>query len=130
MIEQDYLQECNNYCETTYNNCYEEFLNGKRHCDETERNARREAIIKTALLARERYEDIQPSFIWRFVQKAHIKKYTNVEIDPETVELIMSARQSWVKASGHAFEEMVKKECNEALDETDIVILLQRDLHV
>lgn len=127
-MSKDYLSECKDYCESTYNLHYDDFLREKKKCADTERDARREAIIQTALDAREEYPAISPSVIWRFVQKAHIKKYAKIEIDPETVELIMSARQSWVKSSGHAFEEMVKKECNDALDETDIVVLLQRDL--
>lgn len=124
------LEDCRDYCESAYNTNFEIYLTEHTSgpIDQRERDARRNAIIKTAIAARERFESLQPSEVWRFVQKAHIKRFAGVDIEPEAIDLINSARQSWVKASGHAFEEMVKKECNEALDETDIVILLQRDL--
>lgn len=121
--------ECRYFCDLAYNTNYESFISSAGGTNnQIERDARRNAIIQTAIQAREKFEDLQPSTIWRFVQKAHIKRFAGVDIEPETIELILSARQSWVKSSGHAFEEMVKKECNDALDETDIVVLLQRDL--
>lgn len=122
------LDNCQLFCENYYELVFGEYIAVHSRNDKMDRDARRKAIIETAIAAREKYSELPPSVIWRFVQKAHIKKYAGVDIDTETIELINSARQSWVKSSGHAFEEMVKKECNEALDQTDIVVLLQRDL--
>ena len=48
--------------------------------------------------------------------------------DAEIIEKVIKADQSWKKSSGHAFEEMVKLLANAALEDTDIEIMLQRDL--
>lgn len=121
-------EDCRDFCDRTYSEHFNYYINNHPRNANIDRDARRYAIIQTAIAAREKYDMLQPSEVWRYVQKSHILKYAGIDIEPETIQLINSARQSWVKSSGHAFEEMVKKECNEALDETDIVILLQRDL--
>lgn len=132
MTETELIEECKAYCFDTYVEAVNHYLanHPRGPIAKRSRDARRTAIIDTAILAREAFSELSPSVIWRLVQKAHVKTFVNVDIDiePETIDKILSARQSWVKSSGHAFEEMVKKECNEALTETNIVVLLQRDL--
>lgn len=121
-------QDCQNFCRQSYEEHFNSYIRKHPQKKDAKKDARKHAIIQTAIAAREKFDSLQPSEVWKCIQKIHIMKYAGVDLEPETVGLILSARQSWVKSSGHAFEEMVKKECNEALDETDIIILLQRDL--
>lgn len=67
--------------------------------------------------------------IWREIQKAHMQTKSG-ESDLEKIKKIISASQSWNKTSGHAFEEMICNLGSKALEDTDIKIVLQRDLTV
>ena len=120
--------ECKSFCEMSYRLCYNHYLSDKTDTESNQAKARKYAIGKTASEAMLRFPDLEPNEIWKIISKIHVKWYCQLELEPEVVEKILSARQSWVKASGHAFEEMVKEECNKSLRETDIIVLLQRDL--
>ncbi len=50
-------------------------------------------------------------------------------MDVDTVNKVVSADNSWKKASGHAFEELIKLLGNDCLNPEGIEILLQRDLN-
>ena len=124
----DSHSSCKEFCEKSYSASYAEFMISKTDTDHNRALARKFAIGNTTLAAMKRFQEIHPEDIWRIVNKIHIKWYSDMELEPEVVEKIISARQSWVKSSGHAFEEMVKAECNKALSSSNIIVLLQRDL--
>lgn len=125
---EDILKQCNEYCKEVYSQCIDEYMKGKKNTDNNQKKARKYAIKQAFRFALDKYDNISPSYIWKRINIAHIYFYSKMEIDPSVVEIILSARQSWVKSSGHAFEEKLKEDCNECLKGTDICLLLQRDL--
>lgn len=116
------------YCQNAYEAYFQKFQTD--HPNNDVRKARKYAIGQTILSAIKKYPQEDPVSLWQYVKKAHYKNFLgfDVNLSDETIEKIISARQSWVKSSGHAFEENIKEECNNALKDTDIVVLLQRDL--
>ena len=100
----------------------------KRKPNEAERHAQKEAIKAAILKSMEKYPDVEPAAIWRSIYEIHIHRKSGID-DATVIEKVIKADQSWKKSSGHAFEEMVKLLANSALEDTDIEILLQRDLN-
>lgn len=126
----DILKKCNEFCKESYLKYMEEYMEGRKRNDEEIKHSRKYAIMQTLLAAMDKFDSVSPTYIWKRVNIAHIYSYANIEIEPSTVDLILSARQSWVKSSGHAFEEMIKVDCNKHLQDTDIRVLLQKDLTI
>lgn len=93
-----------------------------------ERTAQKEAIKLSVLRAMEKFPDIDPARIWKAVYEVHVHRKSGIS-DGETIAKVIAADQSWKKSSGHAFEEMVKMLANDALADTGVEILLQRDLN-
>lgn len=126
------------YCKQAYNNAYQyaynEFLKGKSRTKKVEEDAERYAqktAIREALkngVAHFPLKDV--SDIWKSVYKVHIYRKSGLNVDEETVAKVISAEQSWRKSSGHAFEELVKELANLSLAETNVEVILQRDLSV
>lgn len=128
IIMEDILKQCNEFCNESYSRFIAEYKMDKKETEEVQRKARKYAIKQTFRTAMEKYKNISPSYIWKRINIAHIYFYSKMEIDPSVVEMILSARQSWVKSSGHAFEETLKEDCNRYLNDTDICLLLQKDV--
>lgn len=120
--------DCNTFIKDKYSEICTQSMSGKRPTKANFAKARKAAIGGTALQAMQLYPDINPEIIWKTISRQHMQEFAGVDIDPEKLDSIVSARQSWVKSSGHAFEEMVKAECNSHLSDTNIVVLLQKDL--
>lgn len=95
---------------------------------EIERLAQKEAIKASILKTMEAFPQIEPAFIWKGIYEIHVHHKSGIG-DSETIERVISADQSWKKSSGHAFEEMIKLLANEALANSGIEVLLQRDLN-
>lgn len=95
--------------------------------DEIEKMAQKEAIKVTTLSVMKEYPDVEAAEIWKLVYGIHVYMKSGIS-DHEAIAKVISAHQSWVKSSGHAFEEMIKFLGNIALKNSGIEILLQRDL--
>lgn len=122
-------EEINVYYLKVYSDRHAEVL-GKYGAEEAERNSQKFAIRKTALTFFKKYPETDKKEIWNMVYSTHVSRKCGVEITHEVINKVISADQSWKKSSGHAFEEMIKDLCNDSLKETDIKILLQKDLSV
>ena len=63
---------------------------------------------------------------------AHLKRKAGITdlntVDEEIIARVISADQSWKKASGHAFEAFIGEIANPALRRHGIQFLLQREL--
>ena len=122
------------YARSVYNAVFEKEISaaakGKKKLkpDEAERHAQKEAIKASILKSMEKYPSIEPSAIWRGIYEIHVHRKSGVD-DAEIIGKVIAADQSWKKSSGHAFEELIKLLANAALEETNIEIVLQRDLN-
>lgn len=124
------------FCKEAYNNAYtvafNEFLKDKHRTNKVEGEAERyaqKAAIREALKSGVAHFPLQDvSDIWKNVYKVHIYRKSGLNVDEETVAKVISAEQSWRKSSGHAFEELVKELANLSLSETNVRVILQRDL--
>lgn len=116
------------YCRQAYSEFCSDYLKGKKDTLNSRRAARKFAIGATALSAMKQFPIVDPELIWKAISRSHMFEFAGVDLEPEKLDLVVSARQSWVKSSGHAFEAMVKQECNDSLKGTDILVLLQKDL--
>jgi len=95
--------------------------------DELEKMAQKEAIKSATLSAMKAFPETETAEIWKLVYSIHVHRKSGID-DNDTIEKVISANQSWIKSSGHAFEEIIKFLGNIALTETGIEIILQRDL--
>ena len=93
---------------------------------EIETAAQKEAIKRTLIGGLDKFPE-QATDIWRVVYGSHVRRKSGID-DTETIKHVISAHQSWIKSSGHAFEEAIKQLGMEALGEHGIEIILQRDL--
>ena len=123
---------CKKVYTQTYTSSYVESLNKGKGTKAAKEDAERHAqklAIRTAL--REgvlKYHDVDVIDIWKSVYKVHIFRKSGLSVDEETVAKVISAEQSWRKSSGHAFEELVKEISNISLADTDVEVVLQKDL--
>jgi len=97
--------------------------------DQIEIAAQKEAIKETVIRLIRQFPALEPAIIWRAIYEIHVHRKSGID-NAKTIEKVISADQSWKKSSGHAFEEMVKCLGAEALTNSDIEIVLQRDLNV
>lgn len=96
--------------------------------EEFDREAQKAAIRLTITKALRRFPDESVADLWSAIYRAHLFRKSGID-DLDTINKVISADQSWKKASGHAFEEMVKDLASLALHGTGVEIILQRDLN-
>lgn len=126
-------KELKDFCYKTYENSYIAICD-KLACDKNLTNkkieiaAQKEAIKNTIITAMDNFEEIEPALIWKTIYEIHIHRKSGI-IDADTIAKVISADQSWKKSSGHAFEGMIKRLGNNALNESGIEIILQKDLN-
>ena len=116
--------------DTVFDTEFNEAVHAKKSmkANEAERFAQKEAIKAAILQTMDKFPEVEPVEIWRNIYEIHVHRKSGID-NASTIEKVIKADQSWKKSSGHAFEEMVKLLANAALDNTDIEILLQRDLN-
>lgn len=114
------------FCLNKYQEKYLMFQNE----GDKESNAQRKAIRDTTIEAMREFSDIEVSEIWKCVGAAHVSRKSGIEGDAELIRKVVAAENSWKKASGHAFEEMITVLCNGVLEEYDIEFILQKDLSI
>lgn len=95
--------------------------------EEAERLAQKEAIRLATIDMMREYPTASSTDIWRAVNTAHVFRKSGIT-DPDVIDAVESASQSWKKSSGHAFEEMIKQLGCMALLNHGIEVVLQRDL--
>lgn len=91
-----------------------------------EREAQKYAIAETALQSF-KTGGADKHLMWNWIYEAHVSRKSGVDVDASAIPKVISADQSWKKSSGHAFESMVKDLCNDALEGTGILVVLQKD---
>lgn len=128
------------FCQSKYNEIYVEaytnFLNGRTsQAAQTaaERDAQKLAIKETLKQALARYAPAnEAAELWRAIYVAHLKRKAGIAdlnvIDEEIISKVISADQSWKKASGHAFESFISEVANPALAQHGVRFVLQREL--
>lgn len=124
------------YCQeryiSSYNSAFDEYKGqygkSKKVLEEAERFAQKQAIriALTEGVAKFPTEDV--ATIWKNVYKVHIFRKSGLSVDEETIAKVISADQSWKKSSGHAFEELIKEIAKLSLADTNIEVILQKDL--
>lgn len=67
--------------------------------------------------------------VWHSIYEAHVYRKSGVA-DYNVIKNVVSADQSWKKASGHAFEGMIKELATQAMQGTNVEFVLQRDLNM
>ena len=130
----------NDFCIAAYDRVYEssyerliENHNNKvvsdKLLEEFDREAQKNAIKETIIEALERFPKVPVANLWNAIYQAHLNRKSGIS-DIETIKKVISADQSWKKSSGHAFEEMIKDLASLSLGDTNIEIVLQRDLNL
>ena len=122
------------FCKEIYSQTFSDTMDALSHSSKAgkeadrERQAQKEAIKYSIIRGLKVFPDIDAAEIWKTIYEIHVHRKSGID-DSLTIRNVISADQSWKKSSGHAFEEMVKMLSNEALKDTPIRILLQRDLN-
>ena len=121
------------FCYSTYEKSYTDQcdkLECEKHVakDKIEIVAQKEAIKNTIITAMDSFKEVEAAMIWKTIYEIHIHRKSGID-DSNTISKVISADQSWKKSSGHAFEEMVKFLGNNALNDSGIEIILQKDLN-
>ena len=96
--------------------------------NEIETSAQKEAIKIATIEGIKQFPTTEAALIWKAVYETHVHRKSGIS-DADTISKVISADQSWKKSSGHAFEEMIKILGTAALHNSNIDILLQRDLN-
>ncbi len=128
------MKELKIFCKEIYNRTFFDMMEkvsaSSKACKEEERErlAQKEAIKCSIVQGLKNYPSIDAAEIWKTIYEIHVHRKSGID-DAQIIRNVISADQSWKKSSGHAFEEMVKMLANEALNDTQIRILLQRDLN-
>lgn len=130
-----YYNFCLDTYQKEYQRCYEtlsaEYGKDKiseKLAEEFDREAQKSAIRLAITKALRKYPDEPVAELWSAIYRAHLFRKSGIS-DLDTINKVISADQSWKKASGHAFEEMVKDLASLALWGTGVEIVLQRDLN-
>ena len=132
------ISEIRDYCGKTYSEVYSsekerlEKTLAKKSSSKTveiENAAQKEAIKAATIEGIRHFKDVEAALIWKAVYETHIHRKSGI-IDAELISKVVKADQSWKKSSGHAFEEMIKVLANSSLKDTNIEVVLQRDLNV
>lgn len=98
--------------------------------------AQRKAIDKVLVDALLEYSpDISESDIWKEIGITHKLNVAELsdfgireDLQTEVIERVLSAHQSWIKASGHSFERYISNINNEDLAKNEIRFILQSEL--
>lgn len=93
---------------------------------EIENFAQLEAIKLTMMSGRLEFPHQIP-LLWKSIYRVHLYRKSGIS-DPEVIDNVLAASQSWKASSGHAFEYMTKELANLALCNTPILFLLQKDI--
>lgn len=126
------------FCRDVYNKAYqdgyaEHINNGtpsRQKMEEANRFAQKLAIRTALAQGVEQFPLVDVAQIWKNVYKVHVYRKTGLSIDEETIEKVISADQSWKKSSGHAFEELIKEIAALSINDSNIKIVLQKDLTI
>lgn len=123
------------FCKKTYYDVYQSTFQevlgdstSRNRMEMAERAAQKQAIRVALEEGVKKFPSTDISQIWKDIYKVHIFRKSGLTVDEETITKVISADQSWKKSSGHAFEELIKEVANLTLYETDVEIILQRDL--
>lgn len=127
------------FCQQTYHGLYvyvyNQILNGRTSSNAktaAEREAQKTAIKETLKMALERFPDHEAAELWRAIYVAHLKRKAGIAdlntLDEEVIQRVISADQSWKKASGHAFEAFIEEVANPELRQYGVKFVLQREL--
>lgn len=128
------------FCQHKYNeiftNEYRRLLHGRTSQAaqvSAERDAQKLAMKETFKQALAEFSpQYESAVLWRAIYVAHLKRKAGITdlntIDEEIIAKVISADQSWKKASGHAFEAFIGEIANPALQRHGIQFLLQREL--
>ena len=137
--------EAKRYCQNQYHTAYREYYdssianatrrlsNGEvRLPTETRVSSIEKASQKHAIkIAMERttlqYPEEDIAEIWKVIYSTHVEAKSGIH-DLGIITAVINANQSWIKSSGHAFEEVIKEKGTDALRDQGIEIVLQRDL--
>lgn len=128
------------FCEQTYNSIftaeYVRMLGGRTSqsaIDEAERAGQKAAIKNTLVQAMSTYPGTEASDIWRAIYVSHLKRKAGIAdlnaLDDVIITRVISADQSWKKASGHAFEAFIFEVANPQLRTSNIQFVLQSRLN-
>lgn len=129
-----------NFCEERYNSIFQteliRWLRGRTSKNahvEAERKAQRIAMKETLKQALTEYSPQEESSdLWKAIYVAHLKRKAGIQdlnaIDEEIISKVISADQSWKKASGHAFESFIFEVANPLLEPQNIKFVLQSEL--
>ncbi|MGY6549449.1 MAG: BsaWI family type II restriction enzyme [Roseinatronobacter sp.] len=107
---------------------YDEFYAFYIESGQSEADAQRHAISKSFEEALNVFNTFESDFIWRSIDAAHVKRKSGKLIEPEVIEGVRSATQSWNKSSGHAFEQSFCSILNDLLKKSNLRFLLQKEV--
>ena len=132
-----YKEFCLNRYNELFNQHYPVFLNrrtGQTAQKQAEQAAQRIAIKDTLKEALDRYSpEIETADLWKAIYVAHLKRKSGLTtldtIDEQIIAKVISADQSWKKASGHAFEAFIFEVANPLMEQYSIRFALQTDVH-
>ncbi len=129
-----------NYIRDVYNNTYEleiGVLSGSEAISDAMRlSARRKAIDKAFIESLVRYEGkVNQEDLWAAIADTHkmavagLDKYgLSLDEQLDVIHNSLSAHQSWIKSSGHAFERYISNTANDDLEKNEIRFVLQKEL--
>lgn len=100
----------------------------KSKAKKIEADAQLEAIKLSIIEGSKRYKDCIPE-LWNSIYRAHLYRKSGIN-NPDVIDAVITAEQSWRAASGHAFEAMIKELGTLALTGTSIKYVLQADLNL
>lgn len=131
-----YEEFCNDAYNRIYNNEYTRLLGGRTSQNAivtAERAAQRLAIKETLKQSLDTYTPAQEAAdLWKAIYIAHLKRKAGVNdlnrIDEQVIQSVISADQSWKKASGNAFESFIFEVANPLLEQQSIKFMLQTEL--
>lgn len=136
------MNEYQSFCINEYANFYDErrkellaenkgksIQSSKSKSDAVETESQRYAIRKALISGVKNFPNKNIAEIWNAIFVAHMYRKSGIS-DKETIDKVIAADQSWKKSSGHAFEDMIKELGNLNLQDTNIQIILQKDLSV
>lgn len=137
MTKTDYKSYCSKVYSSVFDKMMEEQIGTTKNPasisakkrNEFEIAAQKEAIKQAIINGLESFPNVNASLIWKAIYETHIHHKSGID-NAEIIQKVISADQSWKKSSGHAFEEMVKVLASEALADSNIEIILQRDLSI
>ena len=121
------------FCLKEYKSLFEQnleaFASSIKDLKKRRTEAQKKAIKDASVNAIKAYPEIEPADIWKNIYIAHVYNVSKIE-DSKIINAVISANNSWMKSSGHAFEEMIKELGNLSLKSHDIEIILQKDLNL